>query len=149
VGCSRVTSGGDEHVDDLPELVDAAVQVSPPAGDLHIRLVHQPAVTDGVPARPGGIGEQGREPLDPPVDGDMVDLNAPFGEQFLDVAVGQAEAQIPANREHDDIGWEAEPAKADRVAGAGRGRRVLMPAVSLLRRRRRGCNSAPGGDRTA
>jgi hypothetical protein len=115
VGCFRVTSGGDNHVDDLPELVDGAVQVPPPAGDLHIRLVHLPAVTDGVPARPGGIGEQGREPLDPPVDGDMVDLNAPFGEQFLDVAVGQAEAQIPANREHDDIGWEAE-------AGEGRPR---------------------------
>jgi hypothetical protein len=63
VGCSRVTSGGDEHVDDLPELVDTAVQVPPPAGDLHIGLVHQPAVTDGVPARPGGLSEQWREPL--------------------------------------------------------------------------------------
>jgi len=30
--------------------------------------------------------------LDPPVDGDVVDFNAPFGEQFLDVAVGETEA---------------------------------------------------------
>ena len=45
-----------------------------------------------MPARPGGLGEQGRELLDPPVDGDVVDFNAPFGEQFLDVAVGETEA---------------------------------------------------------
>jgi hypothetical protein len=41
------------------------------------------------------------------VDGDVVDLDATLGEQFLDVAMGQAEAQVPANRDHD-VGWEAE-----------------------------------------
>ena len=39
-------------------------------------------------------------------------------------------------------GGKRKPAKADRVAGAGRGRRVLMAAVSLLGRGRRRCNSA-------
>jgi hypothetical protein len=38
----------------------------------------------------------------------VVDLDAAFGEQLLDVAVGQAEAQVPADRQHDHIGWEAE-----------------------------------------
>jgi hypothetical protein len=32
------------------------------------------------------------------VDGDMVHLDAALGEQFLDVSVGQAEAQVPADR---------------------------------------------------
>jgi hypothetical protein len=32
-------------------------------------------------AGPGGLSEQRREPLDPPVDGDVVDLDAAFGEQ--------------------------------------------------------------------
>jgi hypothetical protein len=38
-------------------------------------------------AWPGSLG-QGREALDPPVDGDVVDLDAAFGQQLLDVAVG-------------------------------------------------------------
>jgi len=49
-------------------------------------------------AGPGSRGEQRREPQHPPVDGDVVDLDAALGEQLFDVAVGQAEAQIPAHR---------------------------------------------------
>jgi hypothetical protein len=44
-------------IDDLAELVDGAVSVAPPAGDLHVGLIHVPAVPDGVPAGPGGLGE--------------------------------------------------------------------------------------------
>ena len=81
-----------------------------------------PAVTDGVAAGPSGIGHQRREPLHPPVDGDVVDLDAALGEQLLHVAVGQAEAQIPTDRKDDDRGREAEAGKAGRTTGAGRGR---------------------------
>jgi hypothetical protein len=56
----------------------------------------------------GGLGQQRRKPLHPPVDGDVVDLDTPLGEQLFDVAIGQAEAQVPADRQHDHIGWEAE-----------------------------------------
>jgi hypothetical protein len=38
-------------------------------------------------AGPGSLGEQRREPLHPPEDGDVVDLDATFGQQLLDVAV--------------------------------------------------------------
>jgi hypothetical protein len=61
-----------------------------------------------MPAGTGSLGQQGREPLHPAVDGDVVDLDAPFGEQLLDVAVGQPEAQVPTDGQHDDIGREAE-----------------------------------------
>jgi hypothetical protein len=50
--------------------------------------IHIPPVPDQVLAGPGGLGEQAREPLHPPVDGDVVDLDTAFGEEFLDVAVG-------------------------------------------------------------
>jgi hypothetical protein len=90
-GC-RIPPRGDEDVDDLPELVDRAVDLAPPAGDLHVGLVREPALTDGVPAGPGGFGQQGREPLHPTVDGDVIDLDTPLGEQLLDVPVGKAEA---------------------------------------------------------
>jgi hypothetical protein len=46
--------------------------------------------------------------LHPPVDGAVVDLDAALGQQFREVAVGQAEAQVPADCNDDHIGWEAE-----------------------------------------
>ncbi len=54
-----VSRWGDEHVDDLAELVDRAVHVASPARHLHIRLVHEPAVPDGVAAGLGGVGSSG------------------------------------------------------------------------------------------
>jgi hypothetical protein len=78
----------DEHVDDLAELVDRPIHVPPPAGDLHIGLVHLPAVTDHVPARPSSLGQQRREPQHPPVDRDVVDLHTALSQQLLNVAVG-------------------------------------------------------------
>jgi hypothetical protein len=56
-GGRGVSLPGDEDVDDLPELIDRTVDVPPPTGDLHIGLVHLPAVADGVPAGPGSVGE--------------------------------------------------------------------------------------------
>jgi hypothetical protein len=41
-----------------------------------------------VPGEAGRIGRQRREPLHPPVNRDVIDLDAAFGQQFLDVAVG-------------------------------------------------------------
>jgi len=67
----------------------------------------------------GGINKQRRQPLHPPVDGDLVDLDPALGQHFLDIAIGQPEAQVPADRQHNHIGWEAQAARADRVAGAG------------------------------
>jgi hypothetical protein len=45
-----------------------------------------------VTAEPGGVGQQWREPLHPPVHGDVVDLDAALHRQFLNVAAGQIEA---------------------------------------------------------
>jgi hypothetical protein len=59
VGRRRVPPHGDEHVDDLPELVDGAVDVAPPAGDLHVGLVDEPATSDGVPAGAGAWTRSG------------------------------------------------------------------------------------------
>jgi hypothetical protein len=92
----------------LPELVDRSVDIAPPAGDLDIGLVDLPAVADGMAAGPGGLGQQRRKPQHPPIDRDVVDLDAAFGEQLLDVAVPQRETQVLADRQHDHIRREAE-----------------------------------------
>ena len=81
-GGARVATRSDEHVDDPAELIDRAVQVAPLASNLQVGLVDLPAVADGMPAGPSGLGQQRREPLDPPINGDVVDLNAAFGEEL-------------------------------------------------------------------
>ena len=99
---------GDEHVDDLAELVDRSVDVAP-------------AIPDDMATGPGSLGQQRREPLDPPVDGGVVDLHAAFGQQLLHVAVRQREAQIPAHRQHDHIGREAEASERRPCDSGGAG----------------------------
>ena len=74
---------GQQHVDDLAVLVDGPVQVPPPAGDLDVGLVDEPPVSGGMPERASGVGEQRGEPLHPPVDADVVDLDAPLAQQLL------------------------------------------------------------------
>ena len=62
-----------------------------------------------------------------------IDLDAALGEEFFDVAVGQAKAQVPADREHHHLGWEAKPAKVERGGIDWRDERVvLMFGVSPL-----------------
>jgi hypothetical protein len=96
-----VATHGHEHVDDLPELIDGAIDVAPLACDLHVGLVDLAAVANSVPTGPGSLDQQRREAADPAIDGGVVDLDAALGEQLLDVAVRQREAQVPAHREDD------------------------------------------------
>ena len=49
------------------------------------------------------------EPRHPAEERGVVDFDAAFGEQFLDVPVGQPELQIPTHGQRDDLGREAEP----------------------------------------
>jgi hypothetical protein len=42
-----------------------------------------------VAGEPRGVGEQRGEPLYPPVDRDVVDLDPAFGEEVLDVTIRQ------------------------------------------------------------
>jgi len=59
-------------------LVDGPVQISPPARDLDVSLIDKPSVTRSMTAQPGRLDELGSEPLDPAVDGDVVDGDAAF-----------------------------------------------------------------------
>jgi hypothetical protein len=39
----------------------------------------------------------------------VIDLDAPFDQQFFNVAVGEIEPEVPADRDHDHLGGEPEP----------------------------------------
>ena len=73
--------------------------------------VREPAVTDAVPARPRSLDDERGEALHPPVDGDVIDLDAAFGQQLFDIAVRQAVAQVPTHSQQDRIGPKPAPRK--------------------------------------
>jgi len=89
-GGLEVSPLGYEHVDDLPVLVNGAVDVSPGPGDLHVGFIDKPVATHAVAARPSRVDEQWREPLDPKEQGHVVDLDATFGQQFFQIPIGQS-----------------------------------------------------------
>jgi hypothetical protein len=72
------------------------------------------------------------------VHGEVIDLDAPLDQQLLDVAVGQIEAQIPADRDHDHLGGEPgsrqTPASAAATSESGSMTSPLKPA-SIMRTR--------------
>jgi hypothetical protein len=91
-----LTPWGDQHVNNLAELVNTTVGVAPLASDFHVGLVGMPSIPDGVAAGPSGLGQQ-----------------------FLDVAVGQPEAQVPARRQHDYVEREAKAGEGRAGYGSG------------------------------
>jgi hypothetical protein len=101
------------------ELVDCPVHRPPLPGDLHIGLVCLPAVADGVAAGPGGLGQQRREPLNPPIDGDVVDLDPVFDQELFHVTVGQAKRRYQRTASTITSGGKRKLAKADRGTGIG------------------------------
>ena len=130
-GRRDVAASRNVHVDDLAVLVDGAVDVPPPADDLHVGLVDEEAGPDCVAARAGGVDEERREVLHPPEQRDVINLDASFGEELFEVPERQPEPQVPAHRQHDHLGREAEPgerAQINRWAGTSAAQPVSLAA---------------------
>jgi len=133
--CSGITARRDEHINDPPQLVDGAGRRGANGRQPSRRFRRPASGRHRVPAGSGGLGQQRREALDPAVDGGVVDFDAAFGEQFLDVEVGEAEAEVQRTARTITSGGKQKSANADRETGAGRGRRVLIATVCRLRAR--------------
>jgi hypothetical protein len=96
-----------------------------------------------------GLGELQRESLDPPVHRDVVDLDPAFGEKLFHVPVGEAETQVPPDRQGDDLG--REPVAGEGRTGGWGGARVSVrshrPSLPEASRRDQ-CNSAAQPDQS-
>jgi hypothetical protein len=90
-------------------------------------FINKPAISGEVSAWPGGVDEQQREPLQPAVDGDMVDRDATLSQQLFDVSVRQAIPQVPPDRQDNHIRRKPE----SRETGPGWGHLNLTKAHQL------------------
>jgi hypothetical protein len=59
------------------------------------RLVDEPPITGYVSARPCRVDQQRSETLHPPIDGHVIHLDAPLGQQLFHISIRQPVAQIP------------------------------------------------------
>jgi hypothetical protein len=62
-----------------------------------------------MPARSCRVDQQRREALHPSKQGDVIDIDAALREELFEIAVRQPETEIPPDRQHDHLWWEAEP----------------------------------------
>jgi hypothetical protein len=90
-------------------------QVAPHPSDLQVGLIDMPAISDEVLSSPSGLRELRREPLDPPVDADVIDLDAALRQPRR--SEGKTEPQVPADRQVMTSGGKRYPAKAEYGAG--------------------------------
>src|SRR6266516_1174950 len=136
----QVTPPRQQNIYDLAVLIDRPVEIGPLTGDLQVGLVGKPPVTGSVAARPVRLDELGGEPLDPPVDSDVIDGDSTLGQQLPGGPVGQSLAQVPADGDRDHLGGNRKPAKTEAMPGAVTGPVSRLPRISR-------CNSAGVGSR--
>jgi hypothetical protein len=110
-GRGQIAPGRQQDVDDLAMLVDRTVEISPPPGNPDAGLIDEPPVAWSVPTGPRRLDELLREPLHPPVNGDVINGDAALGQQLFNVAEGQAVPQVPPDRHRDHLRREPETRK--------------------------------------
>jgi hypothetical protein len=88
--------------------IDRPVDVALYAGDFDVGLIDEPAQPHCVAARSRGV-EQRSEPLHPPKQRDVINLDTTLSEELFEIAVRQTESEIPPDRQHDHLRREPEP----------------------------------------
>ena len=76
--------------------------------------------------------------MDPPVDGDVINVDPSLSEEFLDIAIGQPVAGVLAHRQQGHFGREPVAGKRSGFSRAGRVHAHTLAASDTLRQ----CNSA-------
>jgi hypothetical protein len=105
-GRCRVPLGLDQQIQPLALTVDSSPQVHAPALERDHPLVQvlPPGGPGSQPAQ--GAGESGAKFQNPASDGLIRGLDAPLGQESLDIAVAQREPEVEPDCVPDDLGWE-------------------------------------------
>ena len=110
----RIAPTLNEHVEDLAFVVDGTPQIHPPARDPHHHLVEMPAIARPRATLAQPSRDRGTEFQHPTPYRFVGDVEPALGQQFLDIAVAQGEAEIEPDRVLDDLGRKTMAAIAER-----------------------------------
>lgn len=66
----------------------------------------------------------------PPADGDVMNRDATFGEEFLDIAMGESVAEMPAHSQQDHLRREPKPRERSGLSDVA----PIQPTASSGRR---------------
>ena len=94
-------------------MVDGTPEIYPLAGDPDHHLIQVPSIARPETAPPQPSRDHRSEFQHPAPDGFIGDVEAPLGEEFLDVAIAQREAQVESDRVLDDHWRKAVAAVGD------------------------------------
>ena len=108
-GC--VAFSRQKEVDRRTGGIDGPVQIHPLALNPDVGLIHPPTVVGRSEPRSQSALNFWGVTLHPPPDGDVIDRKSALDKEFFHVAVGQREAQVPANRKQDDFRFKLAPLK--------------------------------------
>src|SRR5271166_2323510 len=109
-----VASALDQHVEDLALVVDGTPQIHPLADDPNHHLVEMPAIARPRATLAQPSRDRGTELQNPAPHRFVGDVEPSVGQQLLDIAIAQGEAEIKPDRVLDDLGREAMAAVAER-----------------------------------
>jgi hypothetical protein len=110
----QVASALDQHIENLALVIDGTPEIHPLAADAHHHLVQMPAIARPTATLAQPSRDRGTELEHPSPHRFVGDVEPSFGQQFLDIATAQGEAEIQPNRVLDDLGREAMAAVAER-----------------------------------
>ena len=113
-GGALIAPALNQYVEDLALVIDGTPQIHPLAGDPHHHLVEMPAIARprATPTQP--LCDRGTELPHPAPYGFLGDVAPALGQQPLDVAIAQGQAEIEPDRVLNDLGREAMAAVAER-----------------------------------
>src|SRR6202030_1019428 len=99
----------------LALIIHGTPEIRPLAGDAHHHLVQMPAIARPRATLAQPSRDRGTELQHPSPHRFVGDVEPSFGQQFLDIAVAQGEAEIEPDRVLDDLGRESMAAVAERA----------------------------------
>ncbi len=103
LGCPRVPSLRKVGVNDLPSLVDRAVDGGPFPVETTVCLINPPVCTNGTSMSTGSLSEAWQKPLDRAIDGAAVNNQATFRKPLHDVSLAQTVPDVPTHSQGDHI----------------------------------------------
>ena len=95
-------------------LVDGPVHVPPHAGNPDVGIIDKPAIADTVARWSSRLDDQRSEALHPPIDRNVINLDATLSQELFNVSVRQPVAEVPPDCQQDYVRWEPVAGKRDR-----------------------------------